>query len=74
MQVHKVTLMIVDHDQLGPDSVKQELENAHFGNDCISLEIASIETKDIVWTDEHPLNKLDQWQMAFAELFPSFNE
>lgn len=57
MRVHRITLYVVDHDQLGAESVRHELENARFANDCISPSVLSIETRDCgEWSDQHPLN------------------
>jgi len=58
MEVHQVVLTIIDHDELGRDEILAELENARFPNDCISLDVRSIETRDIgEWSDDHPLNR-----------------
>lgn len=58
MEIHRIVLYVVDFDGLGAEGVKQELENTRFANDCISLDIAEVQTRDIgAWSDDHPLNK-----------------
>lgn len=69
MNVHKVTLCIVDFDNLGADEIKSTLENERFPNDCISLEVVEIETRDIgTWSDSHPLNKIER-KAEFEKIF-----
>ena len=69
MKVHKVVLMVIDHEDLGEDAVKQAIENAHFANDCLTPEVASVETREVEWSDNHQLNLIPEWQAAFAALF-----
>jgi len=62
--------MIVDHDELGPDGIRGELENARFANHCMSPCVASIEARDIgEWKDDHPLNLGGTWRAEFNRLF-----
>lgn len=70
--VHKVTLLIIDHDRIGPDSVAFELENTDYANDCMSPRVMDLETVEIQWDDDHPINKREPAtrQAAFRELFP----
>ena len=62
-QVHKVTLLIVDHDELGPEEVSDTIECTHYPNRCIAPQVMDIETREIEWTDEHPLNLIDRAQV-----------
>jgi hypothetical protein len=71
MKVHKVEVMIIDHDEVGNMGVIDVLENAHYSNRCISPKVISVQTKDIgEWTDEHPLNQrstaLDYYKKLFS--------
>ena len=44
-------------DGIGPDGVKEEIENAYYGNDCVRPDVKRIEIRDIgEWNDDHPLN------------------
>lgn len=57
MKVHKVTLIVIDHDELGADGVASALENARYANRCISPDVIKVETVDCgEWSDDHPLN------------------
>ncbi len=58
MKVHKITLYVIDHDQIGSDGCRAALENTNYPNDCIWPHVLSVETADCgEWSDDHPLNK-----------------
>ena len=70
MKVHKVTLFIVDHDELGSDGVIDELTHTRYANDCINPHVISVETADCgEWTDEHPLNNFKTMFTEIENLF-----
>lgn len=70
MKVYKVELLIIDHDGLGEEQIREVLENERYSNDCISPNVKSIEVRDIgEWTDEHPLNKRSTADAVYKELF-----
>jgi hypothetical protein len=69
IKVHKVTLLIVDHDDLGAAGVKEVIDNARFPNHCISPDVMAIETQVIEWSDTHPLNDSRKQQAEFERLF-----
>ncbi|KKN69878.1 hypothetical protein LCGC14_0437020 [marine sediment metagenome] len=57
MKAYRVTLVIVDHDELGPDEISSVLENSRYPNHCIYPRVAHLEGLDIgEWVDSHPLN------------------
>ena len=57
MNVYKVEIMVIDFDGIGVDGVKNEIENAHYGNRCIRPRVKNIEQRDIgEWDDDNPLN------------------
>lgn len=68
-KVHKVILLVVDHDNLGPDEVAGVLEHTRYPNDCMYPSVMAIETKEVEWSDEHPLNRTDTHHIAFQQLF-----
>ena len=71
IQVHIVKALIVDHDGLGPEGIKEELDNANFPNDCMHPNVLEVQTQTVQWTDDHPLNKEGpEGQKALEELFP----
>ena len=71
MEIHKVTIMVADHDELGADGVRSALENSRYPNRCINPQVTSVETVEIEWSDGHALNKFAGWEDEFARLFPS---
>lgn len=68
MKVYKIELLIIDHDALGPEEIRVELENTNYANDCIRPRIASVEEREIEWTDDHPLNQAG-WIAMFRKMF-----
>lgn len=67
-QVHRIVLMVVDHDKLGIDGVIEALETQRYSNHCISPKVAEDDTESVEWSDVHPLNG-NRWLSAFRELF-----
>lgn len=69
-QVHKLEVLIVDHDGLGEDDVVQTLETQKFPNWCIRPQVLRIRTAVVDWSDEHPLNKVGTQYAEVDRLFP----
>lgn len=69
-QVHKITLLVVDHDHLGIAGVANALENERFPNRCIVPQVMGAETVEIDYTDKHPLNNHRTRYEEFRRLFP----
>jgi hypothetical protein len=60
MKAYILTVLVIDHDELGPDSIKANLEEAKFASDCISPQVQHTKEYDIgPWDDDHPLNRRD---------------
>ncbi len=75
MKAHKVTIMIVDFDNIGAEEVKDVIESTDYPNHCIYPEVASVETVDIgEWNDDHPLNHFDTAKAEWQRIFPSLKE
>ena len=69
MKVYKLTVMVIDHDQLGGPGIVSELENVNFPNDCMSPKVVDWELRDIgEWGNDHPLNQRE-WYAHFKQLF-----
>lgn len=66
-KVHRIVLLVVDDDNLGADGVRKVLENAR--HHCISPQVMACETREVEWSDEHPLNMTTTQRDAFEELF-----
>lgn len=70
MNVYKVTLMVIDHDEIGAVEIAEALENARYANRCIHPVVTSTESRDIgEWSDEHPLNSITGQMPEFNRLF-----
>jgi hypothetical protein len=67
-KVHRIVVSVLDLNDLGASEVVSVLEEARCPNDYVSLRVASIDTREVEWTDDHPLN-LPGWKRAFEELF-----
>jgi hypothetical protein len=75
MKVYKVELLIIDFDEIGPEEIKDVMENVHYPNHCISPDVKSIIGKDIgEWDDDNPLNKHDTQDAEYCRLFPPAKE
>ncbi len=72
MKAYKVTLVIVDLDEVGEDEIHSALENTRYPNRCISPTVLGIEGRDIgEWSDDHPLNLPDTMLAELDRLFGS---
>lgn len=70
MKAYKVELLIVDMDEIGPDAIKDYLENTKYPNYCMDPHVKNIIEKDIgEWHDDHPLNKRDKCEEEYQRLF-----
>jgi hypothetical protein len=69
MKVFKIELLVIDFDGLGEDGVRDALENARYPNRCISPDVKAIDTRDVEWSDDHPLNKRTTADAEYRRLF-----
>lgn len=69
MKVHKVTVLVVDHDDLGAEDVQIEMETVRYPNHCMYPRVMEMQTVEVDWSDDHPLNKRDTWREEFKRLF-----
>ncbi len=69
MKVHKVVLLVVDTDNMGAEGIKEVVESERYPNRCISPRVMAVETRDVEWTDAHPLNRSATSRAEFARLF-----
>jgi hypothetical protein len=68
-KVHKVELLIVNTDNVTEESIISMIENARYPNHCIDPQVKHIETREVDWNDDHPLNKQATSEAAYQELF-----
>ena len=57
MKVHKITVLVIDLDDLGKEAIKGEMESIRYPNHCMNPSVMDIVTVDVDWDDDHPLNK-----------------
>ena len=78
MRAHLLTVLILDHDDVGADQATAEIDNARYGNRCILPRVVHQRTVTVDdWPehdDLHPLNMADkapvrQW-LRERELLP----
>lgn len=71
VQVHKVTIFVLDMDGLGPKGVAEEFEATRYANHCMSPEVIGMASKWIDFEDDCPLNQNATHKQAIRELFPA---
>lgn len=70
MKAYKIELLIVDHDEVGQDDIRDILETQKYPNYCIAPNVMNIECVEIgEWNDDHPLNKLDKMRQHYETIF-----
>lgn len=70
MKAYKVELLIIDHDEMGGDGIKDVIENVKYPNYCIAPEVKQINCVDIgEWNDDHPLNSYATSDDEYKRLF-----
>ena len=71
MKAYKVTLFVIDFDDMGDFEIIKTLENTRYPNHCFGgLTVMSVEGKDIgEWSDEHPLNQTGKKEEEYKKLF-----
>lgn len=70
MKVYKLEVMVIDHDQIGEQGIKETLESTHYPNHCVLPRVKNVEVRDIgEWRDDHPLNLRDSADAEYRRLF-----
>jgi len=65
----KLEVLVMDFDNLGPEGVRNALENTRFANDCISPSVMAVESREVEWHDGHPLNHSGKALEAYRAMF-----
>lgn len=55
MKAYKLEVLVIDHEQRGPEEVKLCIENEKYMTPKV-MNITEIDIGD--WSDDHPLNKI----------------
>lgn len=70
MNVYRLEVIVIDHDEVGAEEIARVLENAHYPNHCIAPHVIGTEVRDIgKWDDSLPINKLSTFQEEARKLF-----
>ena len=70
MKAYKITLLVIDQDELGTKEISDVLESTKYPNWCISPQIKACEEADIgEWEDDHPLNQASTHEAEYKRLF-----
>jgi hypothetical protein len=69
VKVYKIEVMVVDLQKIGESAIRDAIQNAPYDNHCIWPEVRAVESRDIEWTDKHPLNHPDQSDAEYHRLF-----
>ena len=70
MKALRLTVLVVDHDEVGAKGAADEIESANYGNDCIAPRVLRVDEADIgKWRDGHPLNSAKTQDAEVARLF-----
>jgi hypothetical protein len=68
-KVHMIMLLVIDHDDIGAAEAKVILENQRYPNHCMAPRVIAIDTREVEWSDDHPLNQTRSMQDAALALF-----
>lgn len=66
VKVHRVVLLVVDHDNVGASRIDSVLESTRYPNRCIAPRVVRVETREIEWSDAHPLNSTNMLAVGRA--------
>lgn len=69
VRVHKIEVLVIDFDDVGADGVREVIETARYPNRCINPRVQRVETREVEWSDDHPLNLAASCDDAYRELF-----
>ena len=70
MKAYKIEILIIDHDQLWAEEIKEVIENQKYPNYCISPRIMDIQSSDLgEWDDSHPLNNINKMKDEYMKIF-----
>jgi hypothetical protein len=69
MKIYKAEILIANFDSLAPDEIKRVIESTRYPNDCIYPNVLSIDSRDVEWSDDLPINNRQTMQEAVGLLF-----
>jgi hypothetical protein len=66
-RVHRMTILVVDHERMREKDMAQVVENCRYADPSVLTH----ESRDVEWSDDHPLNRRDTQAQAVRDLFGS---
>ena len=69
VKVYKIELCVIDFEALGESETKEIIESQKYPNYCIAPRVKAIESREVEWSDEHPLNKKATADQEYHRLF-----
>ena len=70
MRAYKITMLVIDFDNLGSEGLIETLESVNYPNDCVIPRVMAMDARDIgEWDDSHPLNNTQKAPAEFARIF-----
>ena len=69
MNVYKIEILVIDHDELGSVGIAETIQNTKYPNRCIYPEVKRITVRSVEWSDDHPLNIRATADEFYRELF-----
>lgn len=70
-RVYKLEVMVIDHDHVGEEGIQQLLEHTRYPNHAIHPYVMRMESREVDWDDDHPLNDTSTSDAAYEQLFAS---
>lgn len=67
--VHKLTVLVIDFDELGASGVAEMISHVRYPNHCISPDVLNTQTAEVEWSDDCPLNKQESRDAELERLF-----
>ena len=69
MDVFKIEILVIDHDELGSKEIAEVIQNTKYPNRCIYPQVKKMTVRSIEWSDDHPLNIRATADEAYSLLF-----
>lgn len=73
-KVFKIELMVLDLENIGQKEIVDMITFARYPNNAIAPIVMKVESRDIEWTDKHPINKMATYDKEFERLFHPHND
>lgn len=65
MKVFKVEMYVVDFEGMGEEEIKRVIEDGKY----IYPNVVHMESREVNWSDDHPLNKKSTCDAEYKRLF-----